>query len=82
MGASMRTDDPDEDIVALATMTKDLLMEAVRLQVAAEHRNDPQTVERIAAFVAGVSATEMACLRTDAGTSAFLLSRLGDQHVH
>lgn len=84
MGAGMSADDrdTDEDILTLANMTRDLLLKAVKLQAAAEYRNDPQTVDRIAAFVAGVSATETACLRTDASASAFLLSRLNDQHVH
>ncbi len=71
-----------DEISVLANKTAELLLEAVRLQGLAQHRNDAEAVERIAAFVAGVSATETACLTTDAGAGAFMLSRLADQYAH
>lgn len=72
----------DDEVLILANKTAELLLEAVRLQNRAEHRNDVEAVARISAFIAGVSATETACLKTDAGAAAFMLSRTTDQHIH
>ncbi|MBB4285825.1 hypothetical protein [Roseospira goensis] len=66
----------------LGTRIVDLLFEAVRLQAVARESGDSAAVERIAAFIAGVSAAESACLRTDESAGAFLLSRLDEHRVH
>ncbi|WP_299436044.1 hypothetical protein [uncultured Rhodospira sp.] len=71
-----------EEIRNLSRKLSDLLSEALHLQVSARQRGDTVVVERISAFIAGVSATEQACLHTDGGNGAFMLSRLDEQRVH
>lgn len=75
--------DTGADVIReLGAKIGELLDEAVRLQAVARRMGDTETFERISAFIAGVSAAEGACLSTDAGTGAFLLSRLDESRVH
>ncbi|MQX37525.1 hypothetical protein [Roseospira navarrensis] len=60
----------------------DLLFEAIRLQDSARRSGDTETSERIAAFIAAVSAAESACLRTDESGGALMMSRLDESRVH
>jgi hypothetical protein len=71
-----------DTIQELGNRISELLVEAVRLQAVARRSGDTESYERISAFIAGVSAAEGACLSTDMGNGAFLLSRLDDTHVH
>jgi len=74
--------DISEEIHELSTKLGDLLSEALRLQAIARQKGDTEAIERISAFIAGVSATEQACLHTDQGAGAFMLSRLDENRVH
>lgn len=77
MGAIMSE---DTDVLrALGYGIADLLFRAVQLQAEATRQGDLATAQRIAAFIAGVSATESACLHTDHSSGAFMLSRV-DEH--
>lgn len=58
------------------------MFEAVRLQAVARRNGDTESSEKIAAFIAGVSAAESACLRTDESCGAFLMSRLDETRAH
>jgi len=69
-------------IQELGTRIGELLFEAVRLQAIARGDGDMETFDRISAFIAGVSAAEGACLQTDVGNGAFMMSRLDESRVH
>jgi len=69
-------------IQELGTRIGELLFEAVRLQAIARGDGDTEAFDRISAFIAGVSAAEGACLRTDVGNGAFMMSRLDETRVH
>lgn len=66
----------------LGTRIAELLFEALHLQTTARAQGDLETVERIGAFIAGVSAAESACLYTDKSAGAFMLSRLDEDRAH
>ncbi|MBB4268080.1 hypothetical protein [Roseospira visakhapatnamensis] len=73
----------DADVIqTLGTMIKELLLDAVRLQRNARRNGDEASEQRIAAFIAAVSAAETACLRSDESAAAYALSRVDESRIH
>jgi len=72
-----------EDVIrTLGTKVRALLLDAVRLQRRARGGGDEASEQRIAAFIAAVSAAETACLRSDESEVAYALSRVDETLLH